>query len=113
MQIQYHYFTTDTGNFFIKANVDGQNIYFFMNPNTGQHLDKKRDFHEEIFYQNCLTDWKKTEESLPEKHFKAAGKIVEQYFGDRSVMNEKMVTKSAGYTLANAFETARPLKTKK
>ncbi len=96
-----HFILTDPGNMFIRTKSKGEEIYFFMSP-EGKHLDMKREFHTQEFYEKikglCLK--KQKEEVLPEKFAKLATKIVEKYEG---AMKKHLVQKPAGNTLADAL----------
>lgn len=59
-----NFIPTDNGNYFIEARAGKKTIYFFMDPETGNHLDENRPFHEPRFYAKAQKTWEGKEQEL-------------------------------------------------
>ncbi|USN94477.1 MAG: hypothetical protein H6791_01775 [Candidatus Nomurabacteria bacterium] len=77
------YFTTDGGNFFVRARAGNEEIFFFINPKNGKLLDQQMEFHYRDFYFRCKEEWGKKEAELPKENLGHIRKIVQYYLGKK------------------------------
>ncbi|MCA9353512.1 hypothetical protein KC842_01415 [Candidatus Nomurabacteria bacterium] len=96
------YFTTDGGNFFVRARAGNEEIFFFINPKTGKLLDQQMEFHYRDFYFRCKEEWGKKEAELPKENREHVKMVVQRYLDKKTAIPRATIgdlLKSSGINL--------------
>ncbi len=99
---------TDNGNLFVRTKVGDVEIYFFINPKTGKHLDDEMEYHPSEFYEQAVETWHNKEQEIPEENIPHVKVIVQKYLDqkklDGTYMKSEPATNSMGDLLKAALE---------